>query len=153
MKHFNMEEFANGELSRQINRDIETVMRNIIDPNTEVKATRKITVTIGFKVNGEQRDFITTSVNSKPTVAPALGAVTALGVAKNLKTGEIEVEEIGKQVPGQMSIDDLSGVNPDGFSVTTKIDGRIVNTDTGEITGKAPGNSGKVIDLRDVKQA
>lgn len=28
MKHINMETFANGELSRQINRDIETVMRN-----------------------------------------------------------------------------------------------------------------------------
>ena len=55
MKHFNMEEFANGELSRQINRDIETVMRNIADPNTEAKAARKITVTIGFKSN-EQRD-------------------------------------------------------------------------------------------------
>ena len=89
MKHFNMEEFANGELSRQINRDIETVMRNIADPNTEAKAARKITVTIGFKSN-EQRDFITTSVNSKPTVAPALGAVTALGLIKDLETGEVE---------------------------------------------------------------
>jgi len=92
MKHFNMEEFANGELSRQINRDIETVMRNIADPNTEAKAARKITVTIGFKSN-EQRDFITTSVNSKPTVAPALGAVTALGLIKDLETGEVEITE------------------------------------------------------------
>lgn len=128
MKHINMEEFAGGELSRQINRDIETVMKNIVDPNTEAKAARKITVTIGFKVNGEQRDFITTSVNSKPTVAPALGAVTALGVAQNLKTGEIEVAEIGKQVPGQMSIDDMPGVTAD-------------NT------------ASNVIDLRNAKQA
>lgn len=29
MKHINMETFANGELSRQINRDIETVMDSI----------------------------------------------------------------------------------------------------------------------------
>ena len=71
MRHFNLEAFAGGELSRQINRDIEAVMRNVVDPNTDVKAKRKITVTIEFKPN-EQRNFITTNVNSKPTLAPAL---------------------------------------------------------------------------------
>lgn len=65
MRHFNLETFAGGELSRQINRDIEAVMRNVVDPNTDVKAKRKITVTIEFKPN-EQRNFITTNVNSKP---------------------------------------------------------------------------------------
>ena len=40
MRHFNLETFAGGELSRQINRDIEAVMRNVVDPNTDVKATR-----------------------------------------------------------------------------------------------------------------
>lgn len=38
MRHFNLETFAGGELSRQINRDIEAVMRNVVDPNTDVKA-------------------------------------------------------------------------------------------------------------------
>ena len=55
MRHFNLETFAGGELSRQINRDIEAVMRNVVDPNTDVKAKRKITVTIEFKPN-EQRN-------------------------------------------------------------------------------------------------
>lgn len=142
MKHFNMEEFANGELSRQINRDIETVMRNIADPNTEAKAARKITVTIGFKSN-EQRDFITTSVNSKPTVAPALGAVTALGLAKDLKTGDIEVAEIGKQIPGQMSIQDMPGVDPDQ---------KAYDPETGEIMEQPDASNGEgqrnIIDMR-----
>ena len=143
MKHFNMEEFANGELSRQINRDIETVMRNIADPNTEAKAARKITVTIGFKSN-EQRDFITTSVNSKPTVAPALGAVTALGLIKDLETGEVEDAEIGKQIPGQMSVADIQGAQPDQPADTVEVEGRPVDTATGEIAQ----HSGNVIDLR-----
>lgn len=144
MKHINLEAFANGELSRQINRDLETVMRNIVDPNTEAKAARKIVVTIGFKAN-EQRNFITTSVNSKPTVAPALGAVTALGVQQDLTNGEIDVAEIGNQIPGQMSVTDIPGVTPGDV---VEVEGKTVDVDTGEIVENQQGNSNKVVDLR-----
>lgn len=127
MRHFNLETFAGGELSRQINRDIEAVMRNVVDPNTDVKAKRKITVTIEFKSN-EQRNFITTNVNSKPTLAPALGAVTALGVQQDLTSGAIDVAEIGSKIP----------------EATVKVEGKTVDTETGEIMEKGS----KVVDLR-----
>ena len=127
MRHFNLETFAGGELSRQINRDIEAVMRNVVDPNTDVKAKRKITVTIEFKPN-EQRNFITTNVNSKHTLAPALGAVTALGVQQDLTSGAIDVAEIGSKMP----------------EATVKVEGKIVDTETGEIMEKGS----KVVDLR-----
>ena len=127
MRHFNLETFAGGELSRQINRDIEAVMRNVVDPNTDVKAKRKITVTIEFKPN-EQRNFITTNVNSKPTLAPALGAVTALGGQQDLTSGAIDVAEIGSKMP----------------EATVKVEGKTVDTETGEIMEKGS----KVVDLR-----
>lgn len=44
MEHFNLETFAAGALSQQINRAIEEVAQNIQNPNTDAKAVRKITV-------------------------------------------------------------------------------------------------------------
>lgn len=148
MKHINIEQFSNGELTQQINREMEAVARNIADPNTEAKTARKITVTITLKPN-EQRDFITTSITTKSTLAPTLGAVTALAVGKNLKTGEIEVGEIGNQIPGQMSITDVEAQQPAG--PVQEIDGKAVNTETGEIVGQASG--GNVVDLRKAREA
>ena len=148
MKHINIEQFSNGELTQQINREMEAVARNIADPNTEAKTTRKITVTITLKPN-EQRDFITTSITTKSTLAPTLGAVTALAVGKNLKTGEIEVGEIGNQIPGQMSMADVEPQQPAG--PVREIDGKAVDTDTGEIIGQASG--GNVVDLRKAREA
>lgn len=138
MKHIDIEKFSNGELTHQINRELEAVARNIADPNTEAKATRKITVTITMKPN-EQRDFITTSITTKSALAPTLGAVTALSVGKNLKTHEIEMAEIGNQIPGQMSMEDLPQAPAD--TGTVEVDGKTVDAETGEIIGK-------VVDLR-----
>lgn len=44
MKHINLETFANGAFTAQVNRAMEEVTKNIQDPNTEPGATRKITV-------------------------------------------------------------------------------------------------------------
>ena len=148
MKHINIEQFSNGELTQQINREMEAVARNIADPNTEAKTARKITVTITLKPN-EQRDFITTSITTKSTLAPTLGTVTALGIRKDLKTGEVEVGEIGNQIPGQMSITDVEAQQPAG--PVQEIDGKAVNTETGEIVGQASG--GNVVDLRKAREA
>ena len=106
MKHIDMEQFANGAFTTQINRAMEEVTKNIQDPNTDATAARKITVTIAFKPN-EQRDFVATGVQTKTALAPALGAVTAISMGKNLKTGEVEAVEIGNQIPGQMSMEEV----------------------------------------------
>ena len=54
MQHINLETFANGAFSAQVNRAIEEVTKNVQDPNTDATASRKITVTIGFKPNQER---------------------------------------------------------------------------------------------------
>lgn len=144
MQHIDLEKFANGAFSAQVNRAIEEVTKNIQDPNTEALATRKITITIGFKPN-QERNFVTTGVQAKTTLAPALGTVTAMSMGRDIKTGNVEAVEVGNQVPGQMSVQDLQ-TNSVGV-----VDGQAVDTETGEILGDAQ-QDGKVIDLR-TKQA
>lgn len=44
MQHINLETFANGAFTAQVNRAIEEVTKNIQDPNTDAGTARKITV-------------------------------------------------------------------------------------------------------------
>lgn len=146
MKHINMEEFANGAFTEQINRELKKVTENIQDPNTDATAKRRITVVIEFKPN-DARNFVTTGVQAKSTLAPALGAVTALNMGKNLKTGEVEAVEIGSQLPGQMEFADMDeGKEADEGSQMIKT----VDPSTGEVYETYPKN---VVDLRKARQA
>lgn len=141
MKHINLENLANGAFTAQVNRAIEEVTKNIQDPNTEPGATRKITVTISFKAN-QERNFVATGVQTKTTLAPALGAVTAFSMGKDITTGAVEAVEVNTgQIPGQMSMEDMGQTDPQAAN-TIEVDGRAVDPETGEI------KSDKVVDLR-----
>ena len=116
------------------------VFQDKTQPLTE---KRKITVMIEFKPN-EARNFVTTGVQAKATLAPALGAVTALSMGKNLKTNEVEAYEVGSQIPGQITMEET-------LEATEEMeDGRVVDKSTGEIYETPAKN---VVDLRAVRQA
>lgn len=137
MKHFDLEQFAGGKLSAQINRALERVTENIQDPNTDPEKMRKITVTIAFKPNAE-RNYIATAVETKTALAPELGAVTALNMGKDIRTGKVECVEIMNQIPGQLSIEDVEEEQQQEESVEG------FDPETGEIYEPAT----KVVDLR-----
>lgn len=141
MKHFNLEEFAGGKFSVQLNKALEKVTENIQDPNTDAQKVRKINVSISFRPNDE-RNFVATTVETKLSLAPELGATTALSMGRDLRTGEVEAVEIFNQIPGQMNVDDVIDQEEDETP-------KAFDPDTGEIY--EPSN--KVIDLRKAKQA
>lgn len=141
MKHFNLEEFAGGKLSVQLNKALEKVTENIQDPNTDAQKVRKINVSISLRPNDE-RNFVSTTVETKLSLAPELGATTALSMGRNLRTGEVEAVEIFNQIPGQMNVEDVIDQEEDEPQ-------KAFDPDTGEIY--EPSN--KVIDLRKAKQA
>lgn len=140
MKHFNLEEFAGGKLSVQLNKALEKVTENIQDPNTDAQKVRKINVSISLRPNDE-RNFVSTTVETKLSLAPELGATTALSMGRDLRTGEVEAVEIFNQIPGQMNVEDVIGQEEDEPQ-------KAFDPDTGEIY--EPSN--KVIDLRKAKQ-
>lgn len=141
MKHFNLEEFAGGKLSVQLNKALEKVTENIQDPNTDARKVRKINVSISLRPNDE-RNFVSTTVETKLSLAPELGATTALSMGRDLRTGEVEAIEIFNQIPGQMSVNDVIDQEEEEPQ-------KAFDPDTGEIY--EPSN--KVIDLRKAKQA
>lgn len=141
MKHFNLEEFAGGKLSVQLNKALEKITENVQDPNTDAQKVRKINVSISFRPNDE-RNFVATTVETKLSLAPELGATTALSMGRDLRTGEVEAVEIFNQIPGQMNVEDVIDQEEDETP-------KAFDPDTGEIY--EPSN--KVIDLRKAKQA
>lgn len=141
MKHIDLEQFAGGKLSVQLNKALEKITENVQDPNTDAQKVRKINVSISFRPNDE-RNFVATTVETKLSLAPELGATTALSMGRDLRTGEVEAVEIFNQIPGQMNVDDVIDQEEDETP-------KAFDPDTGEIY--EPSN--KVIDLRKVKQA
>ena len=140
MKHINLEQFAGGKLSVQLNKALEKITENVQDPNTDAQKVRKINVSISFRPNDE-RNFVATTVETKLSLAPELGATTALSMGRDLRTGEVEAIEIFNQIPGQMSVNDVIDQEEEEPQ-------KAFDPDTGEIY--EPSN--KVIDLRKAKQ-
>ena len=141
MKHINLEQFAGGKLSVQLNKALEKITENVQDPNTDAQKVRKINVSISFRPNDE-RNFVATTVETKLSLAPELGATTALSMGRDLRTGEVEAVEIFNQSPGQMNVDDVIDQEEDETP-------KAFDPDTGEIYEP----SSKVINLRKAKQA
>lgn len=141
MKHIDLEQFAGEKLSVQLNKALEKITENVQDPNTDAQKVRKINVSISFRPNDE-RNFVATTVETKLSLAPELGATTALSMGRDLRTGEVEAVEIFNQIPGQMNVDDVIDQEEDETP-------KAFDPDTGEIY--EPSN--KVIDLRKAKQA
>ena len=83
------------------------------------------------------------NIETKATLAPTLSVSTAMNMGINLETGEVECVEVGKQIPGQMSIGDLKQEE--------EKETRAFDPETGEIF-ESEENTGKVVDLRS-KQA
>ena len=141
MKHIHLEPFAGGKLSVQLNKALEKITENVQDPNTDAQKVRKINVSISLRPNDE-RNFVSTTVETKLSLAPELGATTALSMGRDLRTGEVEAIEIFNQIPGQMSVNDVIDQEEEEPQ-------KAFDPDTGEIY--EPSN--KVIDLRKAKQA
>lgn len=111
MLHVDLNELAGGELQAKFDREITKVIENMKDPNTPYQETRSITIKISLKQTELRDDAkVDISVNSK--LAGVISAKTNFAIGKDLKTGEVLIQEYGKQIPGQMAFADISPAEP-----------------------------------------
>ncbi len=78
----NLSELAGGAVAERFNIELQKVLENIMDPNTDAKKARKLTLTLTFKAD-ENRDVASVNIEAKTTLAPANSLATKILMDKD----------------------------------------------------------------------
>jgi hypothetical protein len=122
----NLNDFSDGALAARFNEELQKVLDNIADPNTDPKKAR--TVTLQVKLYGdERRDVVNASVVAKSKLLPAKEVDTKLIMGDD-DNGNVIGKELHSGVKGQMFIDKDSDVATDtGEKVEKEDPNRVIN--------------------------
>ena len=131
MKGIELKDLVGGALQEQFSKAFDKVVENLQNPNTSYRNTRKITIELKFTQN-ETRDDVKCAVSVSEKLATQSPLETSFVIGTDLKTGKLYAHEYGKQIKGQISIDDVD---------------ENIDPETGEIIEEQAAN---VIDLRNV---
>jgi uncharacterized protein YuzE len=99
--------FANGALAERANEELQKILENIADPNTDAKKKRKLTLTITLSADNE-RDVIMTNVLAKSTLAPS-EPIEAKILMDLDNDGKVTGAELKSGIKGQTFIDVETG--------------------------------------------
>jgi hypothetical protein len=115
MDRINIANLAKGALVEQAESEIQRVLDNIADPNTDPKKARKVQITLTFKPM--DRDAASIEIQTKSSIIPYNAVTTQVFIGKD-NNGNVMAAEYQKgTIPGQASL--------------------IVDTETGEIVKEA----------------
>lgn len=107
-KDLTIESLCGGAVNERINRALRKVSDNILDPNTDAKKKREITLKLTFKPNEGDREEVGVEANVTMKLAPEEGVQTQFFINRDLANDTVTITECVKgQIKGQMSIDDL----------------------------------------------
>lgn len=110
-KMIDLNNFASGAVSEKFNAELQRVLDNIADPNTDAKKSRKVTLTVTLKPN-DNRDLANVSVETKSTIAPPTPIGTSLLIDMD-SNGKVTGAELKSSIPGQMYVDENGEVLDD----------------------------------------
>ncbi|HIW72658.1 MAG TPA: replication terminator protein [Candidatus Levilactobacillus faecigallinarum] len=96
-------ELANGAIQEKLDHTMKDVMTNILNPNTDAKKKRKVTITLTMAPS-ENRDTLTLDAQVKATLVPENAATTTVLVGRN-DGGYIEANELKSGTKGQTYFD------------------------------------------------
>lgn len=98
---------AGGAVQERFEIELQKVLQNIMDPNTDWKKKRTITLSVTFDPT-EERSFSTINCAVKSTLAPQKLVSSGLFIGKDGK-GRALAAEVVKQTPGQIFIEPNTG--------------------------------------------
>ncbi|MGC3792017.1 replication terminator protein [Priestia aryabhattai] len=133
MRIIDLNTFADGALAERLNIELQKVLDNITDPNTDPEKVRKVTLTMSLK-SDDRRKVSNVSVVAKTTLAPARDIQTQL-----LMDFDVDGSTTGAElVSGEVGQNFIDKDDDDADDIGTKLEA-------------APSN--KIVDLRDQKKA
>lgn len=141
MNKVELQDLVGGALQEKFSKSFEKVIENLQDPNTPFKNKRGITIKLTFAQN-ESRDDVKVGIDVTEKLSPQAPMETAFYIGKDLKTGSVYAEEYGRQIKGQMNIED--------YSSQQVVDGKTIDTDTGEVIEEPKSNA--VINFKQLAQ-
>lgn len=113
-----LNKFADGALAARFNEELQKVLENIADPNTEPHKNRTLTVQV--KLYGDDsRDVVSASVIAKSKLLPAKEADTKILMGAD-ERGNIIGQELKSGIKDQLFID------PDG-DVATDVGEKVID--------------------------
>jgi len=110
-QNLNLETLGGGGAVEMVNHELHRVLENILDPNTEAKKERKVTLEIKIKTD-ENRNFCDLSYQAKSTLAAVQAQNTNILVDRD-QNGKVSASELRPgAAPGQQ---ELPGVERDNI--------------------------------------
>ena len=110
--NFDLSTMANGDVQEKFVQELKKVTENILDPNTDAKKKRTVTITLTYQPN-DNRDAVSVYSEVKSKIVPQDGVSTTLLVGRNTDTGSVEANELKSGVKGQTYFDDHGDVRTD----------------------------------------
>lgn len=98
-----LDELMDGALTERFNYEMERVLQNVFDLNTNPRAKRQIQIVIDIAPN-ERRDAAEFKVDVKSKLAPPMAVAQTVMIYQD-DDGNVTATEISNQVPGQIDMD------------------------------------------------
>ena len=135
MNKVELKDLVGGALQEKFAKSFERVIENLQDPNTPYKNKRAVTIKMTFEQN-ELRDDVKVGIDVSEKLSAQSPMKTNFYIGKDLETGEIVAEEYGKQVKGQISLEEYQNESKKeltGNQNMQVIGDDLVDTETGEV--------------------
>lgn len=108
MINFDLAEIADGRLQSKFDKEMKRVITNLLDPNTDAKKKRSVTVKVTLTPSKKDR-LVDIDIDVKSALAPEIGVSTLMMVGRDVNTGEVAANELKSGIPGQTYFDGKDG--------------------------------------------